>query len=182
MLGHRLGIAVAIAGALALAGCAGEPSTPSMTSAAPTSPPTRIYDSEAEAARAAEAAYLAYQRVADEVGWDGGLEAERYETVATGTALEEGLRSGQQYRENKARAVGETVVTQVTLQSVDLSDPTGAVTVYACVDVSGVDVVDESGQSLVKPDRPPRVLFEVVTRQSDGWLKVAERSIWASEC
>lgn len=58
------------------------------------------------------------------------------------------------------------------------------VSVYACLDVSGVDVLDMSGASVVLPTRANRIPFEVGSIRSPDFeavLVVARNEIWPGD-
>ncbi|MCU1438276.1 MAG: hypothetical protein JWP66_1363 [Naasia sp.] len=175
MRGQVLRVTGVLAAALMLAGCAAEPVAPV---AAGTSSSAGFSDEEMLAL--VTTAYERYQQVADAVAIDGGFDAARYEAVATGDALAEALRSAQQYVDAAAHAVGATTVVSVELQSFD--EQGHEATTYVCMDVDQVDVVDASGQSIVREDRPSRLLFEVQMEHHGGALKVAQRELWDESC
>jgi len=53
---------------------------------------------------------------------------------------------------------------------------------YVCDDISGTDLVDEGGISVVKPDRATRSPWSVVSSLSpDGALRVSVREFWVGE-
>lgn len=80
-------------------------------------------------------------------------------SVATSTQLAAQRRLLASERSQGLHQVGATTVAGLTVQSVSLdnSDPSAGqvptVTVDVCWDVSDVDIVDESGKSVVSPER-----------------------------
>jgi hypothetical protein len=80
-------------------------------------------------------------------------------SVATSTQLAAQRRLLTNERGDGLRQVGATRVADLTVQSVDLdnSDPSvgrvPTVTVDVCWDVSGADLIDKGGESVLSPDR-----------------------------
>ena len=54
--------------------------------------------------------------------------------------------------------------------------------VSACVDVSGVDLVNEQGVSQVNPDRPEQQSFSYTVVKADGGFFVTRDSLKGSSC
>lgn len=164
--------------AVALAGCSTPQPTPAVTKKTAPSP---MFASDAEALAAATKAYAAYLKVSDEISHDGGTNPERIKPYATGKALALAIKSTQQYAASGAHSAGDTVLRNSYLQGSG-SDQRRAV-IYTCEDVSGVDVVDANGVSLVEPDRPTLSAFMVslVRRTGNSKLIVEERKPWDSE-
>ncbi len=147
--------------ALLLTGCA-QPSpvvTPHTTSTV-----KPLFASDADALAAATKAYAAYLKIADQIFMDGGVNADRLTTVETGEQLKADLRGFASVEKDGIHSSGGTTFDQVKLQQNDAD----AVVVYVCEDVSGVDVIDHEGKSLVRNDRPNRVLYEATFDGSAG--------------
>jgi hypothetical protein len=154
-------LAVVLAGAsvLMLAGCV--QSTPHVI---PTSEPSSkpVFASNAEALAAAKKAYTAYLAVSDQILIDGGYDSGRLLKVATASELRSQQPGFNAARSKHWRSSGATKIDAIMLQSFDPSAPQGraVVTVYACVDVSDVDVVDQNGNSVVSAGRPKSATFQ----------------------
>jgi hypothetical protein len=105
----------------------------------------------------AEGRYREFLRVRDEVGQAGYRSSAPFDAVAVSperTVQEISVRKARGLRE-----VGSTSVVSIKVLSVDLSPAAGsypAVILKACIDVSGVDVLDGRGKSVVSPTRVPR--------------------------
>lgn len=170
-------VAAGTALALVLGGCAADrPEAPQ-----PSPTPSALFSSDEEALAAATNAYVAYQDVADEVASDGGAKPERFDSVAEGDALENGRRGAQQYAEAGVRATGRTAIAFVELAHVPATAG-DALIARICLDVSGVDVVDETGESTVATTRADRSLTEVTLQaRSTGWV-VTGVSFMGQEC
>lgn len=128
------------------------PSAPT-TSASPTSPSDT-------ATADATAAMRDYFSVVDQVGQDPVSDLKRLKTVATSTQLSAVQTLLRRQHDQGQRQVGTTAINKLTVQSVNLdnSDPSAGkvptVVIDVCWDVSKVDVLDESGKSIVTPNRP----------------------------
>jgi hypothetical protein len=172
--------AVACAAALlfSLAGCAGQP-TPQPTSAQPTVAP--VFDSDEEALAAATEAYANYLKLSNEIAHDGGNHAERISEVATGEAMETEIRSLEGMRSAGTVGVGDVGFDNFTLQSTDLSS--GSVIAYVCLDVSGADVVDAAGTSVLPPDRVESLPLEIgfIFQTSLKRLLLERTQVWDGE-
>ncbi|WP_458041609.1 MULTISPECIES: hypothetical protein [Bacteria] len=158
-------ILVVAALAALLAGCAADPV------AKPT--PTPTFGSEAEAFAAAEATYRAYVDALNQVDL---ADPETFEAVYAWTTGE--LNAGERQLFTRMHADGESVT---GASSVQLFSPTSfdktdlSVTADVCLDVSGVDVIDQRGVSVVAPDRVDIQSMRVKFRPSaDDHLLVME--------
>lgn len=150
--------------ALVLGGCTPEP--------APQPTPTSPFTSEEEAFAAAEATYRAYVDALNQVDLS---DPETFEPVFAWTTgeLNSSDRSGlSEYHAAGARVSGESVVT--LLEPDESKSSTNSVVLYACVDISSVDVFDANGNSLVSPERPDvqstRVTLEYNARAQKDYL------------
>ena len=169
-------VALVVAIGLTASGCATDDPAPrpsTSTSAAP------LFASDEEALAAAEEAYAAYVAVTDRVFASGGAELSALNTVATGKQLLLDTADLSEAARMGYRSEGETTFEKVTLQSYSDTDD-AAVIVYLCEDVSAVNVVDSNGVSVVSPDRPNRVMYEVTFDRSDtdSKLLVEFREPW----
>ena len=158
-------VALVLAAALSASGC-----TPDASGKPPASTPsaTALFASDEEALAAAEEAYRAYLAVADEILRDGGNDPDRLLQVATQEVYEKQLEGYRQTADNGWRGRGVTRLDTVSIQSYRPQSAKALVTIYACVDVAGVDVVDASGTSVVSPSRPDRTPFEAIFARSDS--------------
>lgn len=155
-----VGAAVVVFGMLALSGCGtGDP--------LPTLPPTPstapVFASEEEALAAAEAAYGAYLDVWNMVAREGGVNPERIRPVSAGAFYDSELEGLKTFSDNGWRSEGDSAVAAAILQYADLETGSreAVVAAYVCLDVSGLDVVDADGASVVSPNRPSLQAFEV---------------------
>ena len=172
--------AAAIAALIALPLAACTPAQPTTTPTR-TSAHTPLFASDEEALKAATDAYAAYLKMSDTISHDGGANPERIKAYATGKALDLAIKSAAQFRDAHAKSVGTTTFRDVRLQS--QSSGGHKVAIYACEDVSGIDVLNASGESIVKPDRKTLSAFLVslTTSSSAPTLKVEDRETWPIE-
>jgi len=170
----------ALAVALVLSGCM-PTNTPTRTSPKPSGTP--IFASEAEALAAATTAYAAYVKVSDEVLADGGKNPERIEHFASGDALNSALAGYGDFRKRGLHSVGVSKIDHISLQnfSPDSANGGNIVTIYACLDLTDVNVLNSGGSSAVSPERPSRQPFQVSLgwNESNQQLVVSSRDPWS---
>lgn len=134
---------------------------------------------EDEAAVAAESRYREFLRVRDDVGHAGYSSAAAFDAVAVSperTVQEISVRKARGLRE-----VGQTGVVSIKVLSVNLTPQAGnypAVVLQACIDVSGVDVLDGQGKSVVSPTRVPRSQSTVTLYRYPKGTKGAAAGGW----
>ncbi|WP_336706495.1 hypothetical protein [Oerskovia sp. USHLN155] len=165
------------------AACSGQPDnspTPSPTVSESTesftSSPTPTSETEAASANA-EALVNEYYAVLDRFGARPATDAAELESVAIDKDLDVRESQFSSWARDGWTQTGSTRLSVVEVQSVNLdnSDPSAGrvptVEVDVCFDVSGVDVVDGSGISVVTVERP-----------DTGWIRhtVSNRT-WESD-
>ncbi|MBX3092431.1 MAG: hypothetical protein KF801_07955 [Cryobacterium sp.] len=173
--------AVSLVAILLLAGCV--PTDPIITPA-PEPDAAPIFASDEEALAAATDAYANFVRVSDAIFQNGAVDTSGLTEVAVGDLLASTKKAFNDARERGLRSVGQTTFDQVSLQQFgDNVSGEGVVVTYVCEDVSGVDVLDSHNKSVVSPDRPDRVLYEVTFDMSnDGaHLIASNRNAWSTE-
>lgn len=141
------------------------------TTATTTAPPTLSPQEQDEAD--ATAALVEYHRVLDAVA-QGEAEIEALNPVAIGTAREQWITQFMLYREQGWTQEGEVVLEVLEVTHVDEDQ----VDISTCSDVSGVDVLDEDGESIVTVDRPDESLVDFVLERDEdaehGWVVVED--------
>jgi hypothetical protein len=171
------GLAVALT--LTIAGCFADTTTYTPV-AEPTAAP--LFASDEEALAAAEEAYRAYNAVVDDITQDGGNNPERLLDFASQELYESQVDGFTSLVNTQRRSVGEIQVDGFQLQSFDPSATKGedVVFIYVCVDVSGVDLLDKHGVSVVSSDRQTRLPFEVAFRGNErsSTLIVTKEEFW----
>lgn len=166
--------ALAIVTTLLLGGC-----VPTEPSASPTPEPssTTVFASEEEALAAAEEAYAAYQ-----AGVDHALST--YETtglnaVAAEGALDAAISSVEAFRAEGKHLVGVSTTRVVELvqggSGLGFEDPAQ---VYACLDISGTDVVNANNESTLSADRVTLVPTLVSLDLDADRLVVSQVEVW----
>lgn len=128
-----------------------------LTACAPASAPTPSptptgFASEEEAFAAAEATYRAYVDALNQVDLSDPATFEPVYALLDGEASDEERQTLSTYHAEDLTVEGETRVT--VLEPMDWDPDVRTTTLAACVDVSGVDVVNAEGESVVTGDRP----------------------------
>ena len=165
---------ILIIGVLLLAGCVPQPAEDPVEPA-PSSAP--VFASEEEALAAAVAAYEDYLKVSDAIMHEGGSKPERIEQVTGDPFLTVLLEGYDQMREMRWTSTGSTEMRVEELQSVDGD----ILTLYVCEDVSGIDVQDSTGASVVDENRPESTLFLVTIEHKVDRSLVTSREVWSAE-
>lgn len=150
---------------------------------APASSSKPLFASDADALAAATKAYAAYVSMADRVFMDGGVAAERMQSVATGAQLAADRKGFQEVMSEGEHSTGGTTFDQVKLQQ-QSTRGSAAVVIYVCEDISAVDVLDQQGKSLVSADRPNRVVYEITFDSQDpksSKLLVSLKQPWGDQ-
>lgn len=178
VVGMRIRTLAAAAGTgalLVLAGCVGAEPLPTLPPE-PTSTP--IFASEEDALAAAEEAYAAYLEMSNLISSEGGVEPERIAPFVTEDQLADELDGSAYLESNQIRTVGASVLNQVELQQYDELDAYAEIVFYACVDVSGVRVLDSAGQDVTPSERAPTIALEVVVQAGTEEVLVADSAQW----
>ena len=134
------------------------------------------------AAAEAEERYREFLRIGDDVGQGGFVSADPFDavTVLPERAYQEtAFRNAQ--RTPGLRQIGTTQVASLSVTSVDLTPEPGGypeVVLQACLDVSGVDIVDSTGSSIVLPEREERSKSTVTMYRYEPGTKGAEAVGW----
>lgn len=164
-------VVAAVGGVVLLTGGDDKPaaiSAPKATTSAPTPSPiisTPLAPTDA-AAEAAKAAYLEYVRVDDLVAQGGYKNLRPYDTIAISPERTDLVLVAR--RSAGERRVGANKVDALDVKDVSLSHNVKIyprVQLLACLDVSGTDVLDARGRSLISSKRLPRVKVSVVVQQ-----------------
>jgi len=171
-------LALLIVPVLAFSGCA---PTPPPATADPKPSSTPLFANEEEALKAATEAYAAYELALDTALISHDPVA--LEEVATGKALASAKKSVLEYAQAGKTQSGYSTISNVSaadlgswVAGVD-SDADGQI--YACLDVSAVDVSDANGASVVNNEGSRRFpTLVTITSTPAKELLVSEESIW----
>lgn len=163
-------LVVAVFAAL-LAGCAADP--------VPEQTPTPTFSTEAEAFAAAEATYRAYVDALNQVDL---ADPETFESVYAWTTGE--FNASERESLSRMHADGWKVDGLSIIKSVEERGVAGE-SLLACVDVSGVTLVDAAGASQVSPERPSTYAMSVKFTQASvgtGLLIADVTAVESSSC
>jgi hypothetical protein len=154
------------------------------TPPAVTSPPLTpsgdpIFESDESAFEASSAVYRDYLAMVDLILSEGGSGPERIDQVSAPPFSDQIKADFLDYKSKSLRTSGVTTTKSLTFQSQSESQGGVTVTLYACDDVSGVDVIDANDQSIVSPHRDPTTPYEVTIGGLDeNGLRVTGKSFW----
>ncbi|CAN5267304.1 hypothetical protein BH11ACT2_BH11ACT2_09390 [soil metagenome] len=167
-------LVTAVALAALLSACS-SPAPPPVHTAALTATP--VFASDAEALAAAEAAYAKYQAMEDTISHEGGKDPDRIRPFASRDALEEALAAFAEFQQKSLRTSGAVNFDHAQIESYAPHSASGLneVLVDSCIDVSGVDLIDDSGTSVISPDRVARQPFRLTFDVVESSLVVASR-------
>lgn len=142
---------------------------------------TPIFASDEEALAAAEEAYGAYLTASDEVGASGGVDLSPLEPLVTDGMFTQLVDSAKQYTDARVHTAGSSTFDSLELQQyIDNGDGSANVSVYVCLDVSHLVVLDESDNDVTPSGRDPRLALEVAFLVSESGDEILlERSdLW----
>lgn len=171
--------AAGLAVVLLLAGCM--PPDPIITPE-PGPGATPVFASDEEALAAATDAYAKYLTNVDESLMT--YQTSKLNEYSEGFALSDAIAQAEKYEKNHERQVGNARVKAsfiATAESVLGNAPSDEpVQIYVCIDLSGVDIVDASGTSVVSVDRPDitPMFVSLIWEPRRGHFVVIEESIW----
>ncbi|WP_235562488.1 hypothetical protein [Microbacterium sp. Root1433D1] len=159
---RRSGALMMVSIVVMLAGCAPTPE--------PTPTPTAAFASEEEAFAAAEETYRAYTDALNAVDLDDPATFEPVFDLTSGDFEAADRQTLSELHAEKYAFTGQMTV--VRFNGISSHSSFEQVEASVCVDVSGSDVVDESGNSVTSPDRPDMNPLRVTFVLSDGRLRV----------
>lgn len=155
---RALGAAASLAAVVLISACNGPDPTPPVTSSSTTttststtstSTPTPLTRAEKDL-KSAEETIGRYWKVLDELAADSKKSLNLISTVARGQAASQSRIELGTLQANGWAQVGQSVVRSSSATTKDGK----TFAVAACIDVSGVNVVDKAGKSVVKAGRP----------------------------
>ena len=154
---------IVLAATLALVGCVPD-DDPIVLDPDPSVSP--IFESDEEALAAAEAAYAEYLAASDIVTTEGGNEPERLFPFLAEDYRDEAIAGYSLYSERGWRSEGSSAFDSAALQQYsDSGDGIAEVSIYLCLDVTAVRILDTSSKD-VTPERDDRIPLEVQFKNS----------------
>lgn len=145
----------------------------------PSPTPTPLFASKKDAFAAAEATYRAYNDALNLVDFADPHTFEAVFALLSADASASTRKAFSEFHAEQVRSVGETTFDSFAGTSADLFR--GKVDANVCVDVSGVDVLDESGASIVSPERPARQPMRVRFLARSGEPRMTITDIYPSD-
>ena len=159
--------ALAVVFALTLTGC-----VPQAHKAAPPAPSpsaTPVFASDEEALAAATKAYAAYLEVEDRVAEVGGDDLEELSNHVTAHQLSIEREAFKGFSSSGKVSRGASRFDTISLQKKSTAtDGTTTISLYLCLDVSDVRVLDTDGNDVTPAERPDRYPLEVDLQASNG--------------
>ena len=175
-------VALVLVGALSASGCASEAPAADST---PTPRATPLFASDEEALAAAEEAYAAYLAVSDLITAEGGQSPDRIDAVVVPEIRDDARASLAKFQERNLHTVGASSFDSTGLQrlSTGAADQMVEVVIYACLDISTVRLLSESGQDVTPSDRVNRLPLEVTFKSvaTTAELRLQSSEPWAGE-
>ena len=156
------------ASAFALTGCSPEAAVPSAPPSAEAEP---LFASDEEALAAAEAAYREYLTVVNTVLQEGGADPERIQPLVSDEVWADDLKGAERWQQDGLTSIGETTLEKSVLQQVISTESSTEVVSYNCLSNTGVDVLNDAGESVVSADRPQAYVVESVVsfESAEDW-------------
>lgn len=182
---------VVVASVVALAGCNADDTPPSASSASTaqssssgaagtssTPTPTKPLSPEEQDLRSAEESITAYWKVIDEAASNPNQNLKVLARVARSQALAQWQSTLSEYQAKEWKQVGLSAVRDAEAATKDGK----TFTVRACLDVSGLDVVDGSGKSVVAANRPAQQEYTYTVQKAPEGFFVIEDSLKGQPC
>jgi hypothetical protein len=165
----------AVALTLALSACQGGPPAPSR----PSAPSQPTATSKSDLPIRAERVYKRYLLDLQKVSEDRNHGYERLKPYLSPEAYTEEARSFQALSKRGVHTVGTSKVRKFVTQRVNVE--LGTISAYACVDLSGVRLVDKAGRDITPSSRPDRQTFLPSFALSNETLRLEENGTWSGD-
>ncbi|WP_162940012.1 hypothetical protein [Gryllotalpicola protaetiae] len=178
------GRTVLAACALALAASLLAACTPSHPAAEPTktpkSTPTPVFTSDADALAAATTTFTQFEAASDRVASAGWTDPGPLRSLVSADGYKHEQETAAKYRSQHAHATGSTVINNTQLESHRQDGGEAVIRMYVCEDLSGVDILDDTGMSLVDPSRADFVSYLIeLEGTSSNKLVVQSIDYWS---
>lgn len=122
----------------------------------------------------AESAVVRFWRLIDRLAADPQSKLEELTTVSRGSVAAQWRQNIRDYRFERVKQTGNVVVIDPSAKK---SAEAGLHDVNACVDVSGTNLIDRNGKSVVAASRPPRVRYRyTVQKDAEKWYVITEKA------
>ena len=148
----------------------------------PESTSTPLFASDEEALAAAEEAYAAYLAVSDQILAEGGANPERAYAFLTENMRAEEAEGVQLYVDSGWHSQGNTSFDSVVLQQFVAEPDSANLTVYLCIDVSNLRILNTSGVDVTPEMRPNRLPLELeFIAEASATMKLERSDLWSGE-
>lgn len=139
-----------------------------------------LFASDEEALAAAVEVYEEFLSATASILEDGGANPERLRPLVSEEIYQSELVGFRDVEDRGLRVIGVTTLTGARLQQRIVAQDQSAELVisYICVSREGSDVLDGDGQSVVNPEAPTRLSFEVETTHTAEGGIVTEKVFW----
>ena len=176
-----VGVTATLVVGLLLAACS--TSGPSLPPA-PSPSVTAVFASDEEALAAAKDAFGTYLAMSDKIAADGGKDPQRIAPLVTESQLPDQVASFEYYTTNKFHIAGSSSIASARLQQYADVKSIAQLTVYACVDIANVRILDQVGRDVTPAGRQDVVPLQVSFESSTGdrsHLLVSKSSRWSGQ-
>jgi len=149
----------------------------------PESSSTPLFASDEEALAAAEEAYGAYLAVSDQILAEGGINPERAYGYMTENMRSDSFAGIKLFVDSEWHTQGATTFDSMTLQQFSQDETTEASLVaYACLDVSGLRIIDVAGTDVTPLERPSRLPLELeFVAEASSTMLIERSDLWSGE-
>lgn len=144
----------------------------------------KIFASKEEALSAATESYVRYFQISDKIAAEGGTESEQIKSLVTPDFYVTSSEGFDVLADAHLHTAGQTEVKNVTLQGYKDDGSRAVVTLYVCVDVQEVAVLDSEGTDVTPAGRNDQLSL-VADLVSDGEnsknLVLARNDPWSGD-
>lgn len=164
--------------AIALAGCSTQQPTEETSTAAAQEQP--LFSSDEEALAAAQVAYANYLEVSDQIARDGGANPQRLKGLVSDELLDSSSDFANQILSQQLIAVGQSQTDSFHVQSRSISSEGETISIYVCLRLSGVRILDVSGQDVTPASRQDSLpmLLTFKADRSEPKLVLDSSEVW----
>jgi hypothetical protein len=153
-----VGIVIAVAATLALAGCV-QPSPPVIPTSVPSTKP--VFASDAAALAAAKKAFTGYVAASNAIGNDGGTNPQRIDAWVTPSRVKTEAAAFAKFAKSGDHLTGLATFSKFSLEQLRDSNGHVSLTAYTCDEVAGTRLVTSSGTDITPASRQDEIPLQV---------------------